>query len=331
MPNKEIDVVIAWVDGSQVSHKKKLESTLKALNKTNLPGAEKTRFGSDNEIKYCVLSILKFAPFVRNIFIVTDQQNPNLDADVEALFPGRSSSIKIIDHREIFAGYEHSLPTFNSLSIETFIWRIKGLADQFVYFNDDMFLIRPLEPEDWFYKGRPVIRGGWKLRPAIRLWGKGLVKILQKTKLYPTLGEDLKPTFFIGQWWAAAKLGFKLRFFASEHTPHAVDRRRLEDFYEQNKVVLKNNAAYQFRHYKQYNTVTLANHLEIIAGEPILKPASEMICLKPVNRHKKYVTNKIERCEKNNQIKFLCAQSLDMATTADQTNLLDWLKQRTSA
>jgi predicted NAD/FAD-dependent oxidoreductase len=34
------------------------------------------------------------------------------------------------------------------------LWRIKGLSNQFVYFNDDIFLLRKITPTDWFIKGR---------------------------------------------------------------------------------------------------------------------------------------------------------------------------------
>ncbi|MCK7538203.1 MAG: hypothetical protein MZV63_48255 [Marinilabiliales bacterium] len=49
------------------------------------------------------------------------------------------------------------LPTFNSISIANMIWRIKGLSENFVYFNDDTFLMREYKPEDWFPDGRPLL------------------------------------------------------------------------------------------------------------------------------------------------------------------------------
>jgi hypothetical protein len=35
------------------------------------------------------------------------------------------------------------LPTFNSNVVESFVWRIRELAERFVYFNDDMYVLRP--------------------------------------------------------------------------------------------------------------------------------------------------------------------------------------------
>ena len=71
------------------------------------------RYGQINEIEYCVNSILKFAPFVRNIFIVTDDQTPDFLSDpvrAQNEFP----NVSVIDHKVIFKNYPQYLPNFNS-------------------------------------------------------------------------------------------------------------------------------------------------------------------------------------------------------------------------
>ena len=50
-------------------------------------------------------------------------------------------NVRLVDHREIFRGHKELLPTFNSLAIESMVWRIKGLAERFLYFNDDVMLV----------------------------------------------------------------------------------------------------------------------------------------------------------------------------------------------
>ena len=47
------------------------------------------------------------------------------------------------------------LPTFSSHPIELNMHRIRGLSEQFVYFNDDTFIINKMEPEDFFRNGLP--------------------------------------------------------------------------------------------------------------------------------------------------------------------------------
>ncbi|MEV4559339.1 stealth conserved region 3 domain-containing protein [Kitasatospora sp. NPDC049285] len=55
---------------------------------------------------------------------------------------------------------------FNSHAIETGLHRIPGLAEHFLYFNDDMFLGRPVRPEDFFL-------------------GSGLPKVFRDTRIVP--------------------------------------------------------------------------------------------------------------------------------------------------
>ena len=79
---------------------------------------------------------------VRTIWLVTDDQVPAAIDRPKA----EQENIRIVDHREIFRGYEQFLPTFNSYAIETMLWRIDGLADRFLYFNDDMMLVAQARP-----------------------------------------------------------------------------------------------------------------------------------------------------------------------------------------
>lgn len=318
-----IDVVIAWVDGGDPKFHEKLKHHLNGKSRETIPGANLTRFASVNEITYCVLSILTFAPFVRKIFIVTDNQNPNIFDVVKKFFPERLSSITIIDHKEIFRDYETFLPTFNSRSIETMIWRIKGLSNNFVYFNDDNFLVRPIEPSDWFINSKPVLRGSWSLAPAPRLFWSWAKLCMQRFVLRKTYYEP-RPSFHIGQWNAARITGYFFKYFANGHTPHSVNLVTISTFLKQNEELLKKNIRYKFRNQKQFNVISLSNHLQLNLGNRhIAKP--DLAYIQPVGRSKDYIDKKIAYCKKNKNIKFLCVQSLDLCSQTDRDKLYSWM------
>ena len=82
-----------------------------------------------------------FAPWVRNIYVVTSGQVP---AWLALDHPG----VTVVPHAEIMPA--DALPTFNSHAIETSLHHIPGLAEHWLYFNDDFFLGRPLRPEALF-------------------------------------------------------------------------------------------------------------------------------------------------------------------------------------
>ena len=158
----EIDVVIAWVDGNDPAHKRKINPFLPSDKQRSDDVDGKTRYRSEGEIFYSVASVLRFAPFVRKIFIVTDEQNPHLDGFLQKNFPDNHIPIEIIDHKIIFRGYEQYLPVFNSRAVETCIYRIPDLSENYVYFNDDFFLTRPLKETDWFVDDKTVAYGYWR-------------------------------------------------------------------------------------------------------------------------------------------------------------------------
>src|SRR5690606_8531700 len=104
------------------------------------------RFSDGGELRYCVRSIRAYAPWIRRIHIVTDDQVPRYFN----LLSARRAGVRFVSHGEIFGGLELMRPVFNSRAIETFLWRIEGLADHFIFFNDDTFFCAPVKPTDFF-------------------------------------------------------------------------------------------------------------------------------------------------------------------------------------
>ncbi|MDX9848373.1 MAG: Stealth CR1 domain-containing protein [Tenuifilaceae bacterium] len=324
--NNPIDVVITWVDGNDPKFLEKFNPCLQGLPRSAIPGAHHTRFSSSHEIRYCVLSILQFAPFVRNIFIVTDGQEPQLTDHIKLHFPNRTDTIRVVDHKEIFFGYEQYLPTFSSRTIESMIWRIPGLSNNFVYFNDDFFLVRDIKPEDWFVNGKPVLQGKWVPAPYPRImWD--FVKLFINKYLLQKSSYQVRPSFHIGQWNSAHILGYKLRYFANSHTPSTIETKTIEKFFTQNSAILEKNISYQFRNRKQLNPISLSNHLQLQKGNSnISRPR-----LVYINAHKKkkgYIDAKIRQCQANPKIKYLCIQSLELCNQHDQEKLFAWLDQQ---
>ena len=86
---------------------------------------------------------------MRRIHLVTAGQVPDwLDTD--------HPMVNLVDHAQILPA--EGLPTFNSHAIETSLHRIDGLAEHFVYFNDDFLLGRPVRPGDAVHRGRARAR-----------------------------------------------------------------------------------------------------------------------------------------------------------------------------
>jgi UDP-glucose 4-epimerase len=139
----DIDMVFSWVDGSsadfQVERAKRMETYVVG------EGDESdARFRQIDELKYALRSVYLFAPWVRRIFIATDSPAPAWLADHPRVTLMRS---------EQFFADPSVLPTHNSHAVESQLHHIPGLAEHFLYSNDDMFFGRPIGPELFFSPG----------------------------------------------------------------------------------------------------------------------------------------------------------------------------------
>lgn len=147
-----IDIVYTWVNGDDPNWVTKKNSALQKIRPGELkPTAHSaSRFTSVDELKYSLRSIHAFAPWIRTIHIVTDEQIPKwLNTE--------HPQIRVVDHKEIFKDAT-ALPTFNSTAIEANLHNIPELSEHFIYFNDDVFIGKSTKPTDFFTKsGLPYI------------------------------------------------------------------------------------------------------------------------------------------------------------------------------
>jgi hypothetical protein len=135
-----IDVVYTWVDGSDPAWQARRAPVAPSTGGVD---ASASRYHDRDELRYSLRSLRANAPWVRRIFLVTDQQRPSWLVGDE---------VTVVDHRELFPDPE-VLPTFNSHAIETVLHRVPDLAEHFVYFNDDVFLGRPVAADVFFSPG----------------------------------------------------------------------------------------------------------------------------------------------------------------------------------
>lgn len=142
----KIDIVITWVDGNDIAWKKQkieYESQIREIDSSSNNDA---RYRDWDNIQYIFRGIEKFMPWVNKVHFVTWGHVPKwLNEDCPKL--------NIVNHKDFIP--DLYLPTFNSNTIELNLHRIPGLADEFINFNDDMFVIGNTKPEDFFLNGLP--------------------------------------------------------------------------------------------------------------------------------------------------------------------------------
>ena len=141
-PNLPIDVLYTWVNGSDEEWRESMGRYKMSLKrKVYRSNAGASRFSDNDELRYSLRSVFQFAPWVRNIYILTNGHLP-------IWLNTQHKRLKIITHENIFHNKSH-LPTFSSPAIEANFFNIPGISEHFIYFNDDVFLGKPVFPEDF--------------------------------------------------------------------------------------------------------------------------------------------------------------------------------------
>lgn len=139
----DIDFVVTWVDSNDPKWQ---EEFRKYKGITTTADQSKARYRDWDFFKYWFRAVEKYAPWVHKVYLITngkfpDWINPNCD------------KLVLVKHSDYIP--EQFLPTFNSRTIEFYMNRIEGLSEHFVYFNDDMYLNAPVNPDYYFRNGLP--------------------------------------------------------------------------------------------------------------------------------------------------------------------------------
>ncbi len=137
---EDVDLVFSWVDGSSSDFQRQRAAHM-AEYVVGDGDDGPARYRHVDELRYALRSVHMYAPWVRRIFIATDSPVPAWLRD--------HPKITIVRSEDFFAD-PAVLPTHNSHAIEAQLHHIPGLAEHFLYSNDDMFFGRLVEPELFF-------------------------------------------------------------------------------------------------------------------------------------------------------------------------------------
>lgn len=140
-----VDFVVLWVDGNDpewLAEKSKYQKNDAVIKKDNTAA----RFRNWDNFQYWFRAVEKYAPWVRYVYLVTWGHTP-------IWLNKEHPKLKIIQHKDFIP--QKYLPTFSCNPIQLNLWRIEGLSEHFVSFEDDIFITKPLKKSDFFYNGLP--------------------------------------------------------------------------------------------------------------------------------------------------------------------------------
>ena len=267
---------------------------------------------------------MKFAPFIKKIFLVTDNQKPQSFQELQLKAKKLNRELILVDHKIIFKNYEEFLPCFNSCSIGNMLYKIPDLSEKFIIFNDDTFLMRLTKPSDFFYNDFPVLRGKWEKyyeNQKLRLfYHKILKKINKKFKVKSGGFKTFQQT--------SAKLAGTKNYLRRFHTPVSVRKSTLNNFFKNNNI-LSDNIKFRFRDKKQFIISSLSEHLEIKNSTFKYRKNRQLTYFRSY-KNKYFTIIKLWLFSVNKKKLFMTFQSLEMADKKSFNYITNWIDNRIS-
>jgi hypothetical protein len=236
-----VDAVYLWVDGSDP---KWLKKKRKFSAEADSHGTSDSRFTSRNELYFSIATLLKNAPWINRIWLVTDGQTPDL-GDL-------ADRVTLVDHKKFIP--KEYLPTFNSHVITSHLHRIKGLAENFLYLNDDILFGRPLTPSAWFDShGRCLIRYTRTTLPGFSVRGVDVIHEARQRTVR-----------------SAIDAGLQISMRSIQHGPHPMRKSTMEQMWNRFGDELTATSRNRFRTQADLVPEWLHNFLAYSAGDAVI-------------------------------------------------------------
>lgn len=300
----DVDLVYLWVNGNDPEWQAKRNAcigTAETQRGVNCKG----RYADNDELKYSLRSVAQYAPWIHKIYIVTDNQVPSwLDTS--------NPKVRIVDHKEIMP--EICLPCFNSAVIEHFLYNIPGLSEHFLYANDDMFVNRPVKPDDFFAQdGLPIVRFNRRPLRKFTLWFKEKVQGRALSNYVQTIRRS------------AEMVEKKYGIYYGGKTHHNID------------AYLKSDYQHAAQVFDSEIKATFANHVR--SASDVQRNIYSYVALAEKRAHLHYVTqrtsfrfhihreNHYKKLKRYNPMLF-CMNDSEFATDEDRKRMAEFLSLR---
>lgn len=276
VPEYPIDFVIPWVDGGDPVWLQKKQQYQPELN----VDVAANRYRDWGTLRYWFRAVEQFAPWVNRIWLITDGQCPPwLNTAQEKL--------TLLDHRDYLPA--EYLPTFSSHPIELNLHRIPGLAEHFVYFNDDFFLLRPVEPTLFFRGGLPCDDA--ILSPIIMDGGAEIGKVCagnlqvinthfdKKTVMAQNRAGFFSPKYGMQLLRTICLLPWRhFPGFFNDHLPQPFLKSTFETLWEAEGALLSEVSSHRFRDYGNDVNQWLMRYWQLCTGQFVPVSPKRGVC-----------------------------------------------------
>jgi hypothetical protein len=250
-----VDLVYTWVDGNDDARRAARAEWLARCADACSDAATVNRARDRGELRYSLRSVEENLSWIRRIhIIVSGAQRPRWLLE--------HPRIQLVEDTQIFPDRNH-LPTFNSQAIECHLDRVPGLADHYLYANDDFLFCRPIGRQSYFQAdGTPLVaywRHGWTARVRGKRYHAGW------------RGQpDRSETSFVSAWMNINALidrqfGARRRWVTRHHAP-ALRKGMLTEAARVFPDAIERTSGSRFRAATDVAPVSLAQYVALCQG-----------------------------------------------------------------
>ena len=250
---EKIDIVIPWVDGEDPIWQQEKAK----YSSTDPQGNESYRFRDWDLLHFFFRGIEKYAPWINQIHFITCGHLPRW-------LNTNHPKLHIVRHDQYIP--EQYLPTFSANPIELNIHKIEGLSEKFIYFNDDMYIMQPLSPSDFFVDDCPCSTAGLSIIGEVAPQFAGILKqdigvlnrhFSSKLVMKKYLHLFLNPKYGAKRnFQTLLLLPYCTSFFPgfyNAHGPNAFLKTTFAEVWENEPQLLHETCMHKFRDYSDLN------------------------------------------------------------------------------
>lgn len=258
----KIDFVIPWVDGSDPEWRKEKNKYSGEISSDN----EENRYRDFDNLQYWFRGIEKYTPWVNKIHFITWGHLPEW-------LNTNHPKINVVYHEDYMD--EAYRPTFNARPIELNLHKIEELSEYFVFFNDDTFITRKMEPTDFFKDNLPLDIGvldAFSVREDHSYSSMNALRIInnhfdKRTSIKNNLTKWFSPKYGSQLYRNVALYPWKyFTGFLSPHLPVAYKKSTFFEVWDKEESVLDATSRSKFRT-KEDVTIWLMRFWRLAKGE----------------------------------------------------------------
>jgi len=299
-----MDAVIIWSDVDDPVYRVRRLLTLPEKRRQSDLLVQPPKMKGTKDIHYNVASLISCAPFIRRIFIVTNSEDKGLKLFLKRKFPLDRTPINFVSHKMLFDGFNVPLPVVDPVALESMIWKIPCLDDEFLLLDAGWMIVSPMEISDFVDGDKFILRGA-----TVKKVPRRILRSKDRLRINAALacGAD--------------------KYVICPESPMVLSKTFFEDFFRERPDLLELNITAPLGSPNQMDIPSLCWSWLLKEGRGVIRKAhGEEVAFNYDNDDD--LVSQLQQYRGDNSVKFCDVPPLSSLGWYQQRTITDWLSER---